>query len=459
MINCFEHTPLRFNKLPKKWQENGALIELESFLRQNWDQREVFYNDEKISTEQQFLTVYNNRVETNNYIGTIVFKGEQLNIFPKVFKAFKGDNDIESLDLNHLMLNIVKWIEYCHKVDYPYVNIKSEIQDVQDLKDLFITVYIKYLKATLERSLYYQYTEMDEDINVIKGRVDFKNYFCKKIPSGNYDKFLCSFSNFEFDNLLNRIIKYTCKLIYHECSNIKQKEIRDILVKLNEVSDVKCVPSDCDSIRLSKSNSHYKIILSMCKIFLLNKTTSYNIDENESFCFLFPSELLFEGFIGGFIQTTLSDSKNISVKLQAADEYLISNVVYNGEDYGSTIKMRHDILISKDNKCVFILDTKYKELNRFENFKISKIQDIGSSDIYQMLAYAIRRGIDKIFLLYPLFRFEDVEPNNPILKVDFSLEENKYSVDVHVLRVPFVFEKDNTFTKDKLSKIILDILE
>ena len=157
MINCFEHTPLKFNKLPKKWQENGALIELESFLRQNWDQREVFYNDEKISTEQQFLTVYNNRVETNNYIGTIVFKGEQLNIFPKVFKAFKGDNDTESLDLNHLMLNIVKWIEYCHKVDYPYVNIKSEIQDVQDLKDLFITVYIKYLKATLERSLYYQY--------------------------------------------------------------------------------------------------------------------------------------------------------------------------------------------------------------------------------------------------------------------------------------------------------------
>ena len=39
-----------------------------------------------------------------------------------------------------------------------------------------------------------------EDVSTIKGRIDFRDYFCRKIPNGQHNKFLCSFSEFEFDN-------------------------------------------------------------------------------------------------------------------------------------------------------------------------------------------------------------------------------------------------------------------
>lgn len=67
---------------------------------------------------------------------------------------------------------------------------------------------------------------------------------------GQLDKFRCTYSNFEFDNALNRIIKYTCKELLNEVSKANQKTIRHILMKLNDVSDVRCVPHDCDTIRL-----------------------------------------------------------------------------------------------------------------------------------------------------------------------------------------------------------------
>ena len=45
----------------------------------------------------------------------------------------------------------------------------------------------------------------------------------------------------------------------------------------------------------------------MSKMFLLNKMSNYTVDTNESFCFLFPTDLLFEGFIGGFLKEVLQD--------------------------------------------------------------------------------------------------------------------------------------------------------
>ena len=98
--NVFEEKTIRNTALPQEWQSQAALDELAAFLQLNWEQRAVFYEDGKIDTRQQFLTFQGQKaVKTNNYIGTIVFKGEQLNIFPKLFRLDSGDDDVSELDL------------------------------------------------------------------------------------------------------------------------------------------------------------------------------------------------------------------------------------------------------------------------------------------------------------------------------------------------------------------------
>jgi len=455
--NVFEEKTIRNANLPEAWQSQTALDELAQFLQLNWEQRAVFYEDGKIESRQQFLTFLGQKaIKTNNYIGTIVFKGEQLNIFPKMFRLDSGDDDVSELDLKHLMHNLVQWLDYCTKIDYPYMSITSDLDDSTDLRELFITLYIRYVKNALDRSLFYRYEEQTEDCNVIKGKVDLRDYYTRKFPNGQLDRFSCTYSNFEFDNMLNRIIKYTCKSLLNDTSKANQKRIRHILMKLNEVSYVRCTPHDCDTIRLSKLHKHYSIVLSMSKMFLLNKMSTYNINNTESFCFLFPTEVLFEGFIGGFMQSILEGSAR--VKMQASDESVFSDVIYAGQSLGKTMRMKHDILVEHKEKGLFILDTKYKKVDRFDgNPDVRAVvnDEVKANDIYQVLTYARTRQVKDVYLLYPLFRYEDIEPDNPI-GINTTVSGTD-PVRVHLIRIPFVFEDDIEETKEKLTKVILDI--
>lgn len=456
ILNKFEESNIKNNALPASWQSQNSLDELEDFLQKNWEQRSVFYDDEKIESRQQFLGFIGSRgIRTKNYIGTIVFNGEQLNIFPKMFRTDKDDQDTSDLSLKHLMENLVQWLNYCKKVEYPFINISAELTDSENLKDLFITLYIGYVRNALERSLYYQYIEETEDISCIKGKINFEDYIKRKIPQGKFNYFNCTYSNFEFDNRINRIIKYTLRLLFRISSKENQKEIRGLLTKLNDVSDVVCSASDCNGIKLSKMHSNYRIIVNMSKMFLLNKMTEYNVDTQESFCFLFPSEILFEGFIGGYMQEVIGEHGG-KVYLQRSEMNLIEDVQYAGQSLGTAFTMRHDILIETRDK-VFMLDTKYKQVSRFEgdNENVLAVvrEEPKQTDIYQVCEYARKRGLVDVFLLYPMFRYEDVEPYYP---VGIS-RSPKGDINIHFVRLPFIFE-DNEDIREKLKEIVMEIV-
>lgn len=449
-LNYYEESKISNGKLPPEWQSQASLDELATFLQLNWENRSVFYDDGEVRSRQQFLEFRGQKeIRTQNYIGTIVFKGQQLNIFPKVFRTDSKDSETDNLELSHLIKNLVKWLEYCTKFDYPYISINSEFQDCDNLRDLFITLYLRYVKSALDRGLYYKYEDQTEDCAAIKGKVDFKDFFTRKYPNGKIDKFLCTYSNFEFDNTLNRIIKFTCKSLMGEVKPRNQKTIRHILMKLNEVSDIRCTPSDCDTVRLSRLHKHYSIILSMSKMFLLNKTSSYNVDNNESYCFLFPTELLFEGFIGGFMRHVLQGDAR--VRLQASELSLLSDISYAGKSLGQAMTMKHDILVEHKTKGVFILDTKYKMMDRFADnreLKATVTAEANQSDLYQVLAYARTRNLSDVYLLYPMFRYEDIELE-PVTGTNRK-EDGTEPIKVHLVRLPFIFEDDTERTTDNL---------
>lgn len=461
ILNVFEEKPIRNADLPVEWQSQTALDELADFLQRNWEQRFAFYDDKQISSRQQFLSFIGQKgVKPNNYIGTIVFKGQRLNIFPKMFQSFRDENDKSNLDEKHLLKNIVQWVEYCTKIDYPYINITSELDDAEDLKELFITLYVRYVKSALDRGLFYQYEDRTEDCSTIKGKVDYRDYFTNKYRTDKQHLFQCTFSTFEFDNSLNRIIKFVCKKLLNDTTNTANKKmLRHILMKLNEVSDVRCAPHDCDSVRLTRFHQRYRIVLSMSKMFLLNQTSTYAVDDTEAFCFLFPTEVLFEGFVGGFLQSILQEKANIT--LQASDTSLIEDIIINDTSYGSAFTLRNDIYVQMEHGKCFVLDTKYKQVDRIENSKESAAaiqRQVSIDDLRQIREYAHRRGLKEGYLLYPVYRFEDLEqPPKVLLKGYIIVDGEKHYIDVYIIRIPFVFEEDVEQTKSSLSKILSGI--
>lgn len=454
-MNYFEELDIQKKDLPEAWQSQNAQNELEDFLQANWAQRSVFYEDGYVGSRQQFLTFKAQQViRTNNYIGTIVFKGAQINIFPKVYRTKKSDTDASSLTLEKLMYNLVKWLEYCDKVDYPFISIKSELDDCNNLQDLFITLYVRYVKYAVDRAIYYKYEDETEDCSSLKGQFDLVDFYTKKMQNGEIDKFKCTYSSFEVDNKINRIIKYTCKQLFNFASRSNQKIIRHVLFKLNEVSDVLCTPGDCDRIRLSKMHRNYSVILSMSKMFLLNKSTSYNVDDAESFCFLFPTDILFEGFVTGFIRNMLQETA--TVKAQASDMSLVKNVRVGDRSFGKKFRLMNDILVETDDGKVFVLDTKYKEINRFEG-NDDPADDIKQPDLYQVREYARKRNLHEAYLLYPMYYDEPVEPNYAVLEDEYVSDGIQYALNVIAVRIPFIFEENEENTKAKLTTAISSI--
>ena len=148
------------------------------------------------------------------------------------------------------------------------------------------------------------------------------------------------------------------------------------------------------------------------------------------------------------------------VRLQASEMYLIDDVIFEGVSLGSAFNMRHDILIEVANKA-FILDTKYKQIPRFEgdHEAVRRIvaEEPKQTDIYQVCEYARKRNIDDVYLLYPMYRLEDEEPSFPI---GVSKDHNgKREIRVHFTRLPFVFEEDNEeIVKNQLRNIIDKII-
>lgn len=451
-MNGFEFSRIKKSALPAKWQEDGALDDMQQFLQKNWQQRSVFYSDGFVTSKQQFIDFdRRDAIKLQNYVGTIVFRGEQLNIFPKVFKEDEDDRDATQLSTDELIRNLLFWLGYCDKLNFPFIQFKSDITESTTLLELFITVYVHYVKAAINRQRFYRYEDVSETGSFAKGKIDLKDYTARKMPGGNMGQLTYTYSSFLFDNLLNRIIKCTCRELLSLTDQLANKRIiQRIIMQLAEVTDQQCIPSDCDRVHLSALQGRYQIILSMSKMFLMNRSANMAIGQKDNFCFLFPAEILFEGFIGGFIKEMLSGKAKIST--QASDQYL-AELVVDGEIVGNAFQLREDILVEFDDRII-VLDTKYKEIDRFSHVKENKKLKISDSDMKQMAVYAAKRGAKKLYLLYPLHVDEDPETIEVLFNIKFSEEQQTVSVPLEVLKVPFAFREDEQATKALLRSIL-----
>ena len=82
-------------------------------------------------------------------------------------------------------------------------------------------------------------------------------------------------------------------------------------------------------------------------------------------------------------------------------------------------------------------------------------EETHQGDVYQVCEYARKRGASEVFLLYPMYRYEEKELIFPTGK---SSGPNG-DINIHFVRLPFVFEEDEQKTKEQLREVIETIFE
>lgn len=412
VFNLFEHT--KSEKI-----ENLDFVDFENFLNKIWGNRPTdgfFYgNDtekEKKSKGQLFFKLnYDGTITPRNYTGVVIYKDFSFNIFPKVFNE---------PDKTLFADNLLYWLSYIERFKFPKFEADQQKKD-SDILDIFIWLFANYTLETLNSSPYQQYEEITEETSAIKGKLEFGEYL-KNIVKGLWHKPVCRYSSFEYDNIFNRVVKATCKMLLGITeSDMNRKTLTEIVFLLEDVTDICATSADCDKIVLNPMFSQLKTIVEYCRLFLSSAVHATDSGKLSLFAFLIPMEKIYEEFLLGFIKK-MEGYEKACRKEEKLDE--------NG-----TYKIKKDIEIP--NTC--IIDAKYK---------IPVDKNPFSGDIYQMVTYSIRSNITDIILMYP--EKDEEWQRNFIIKDEVSQK----IISITAATVPFVKYSENTDLEKRLKSLI-----
>ena len=257
-----------------------------------------------------------------------------------------------------------------------------------DMLELFIRIFAEKLHTLLSRCQHRQYLQKSKELRYIKGRIDILNYW----NPAKLDRIPCRFKELTQDTPLNRIFKYCATLMSgHIHSDQTREHLREIIRILDPVTLLPQTTSDARLITLDRFAVQFAPFLRFCELYLSHSTVSLRASRVEFFSLLIPMEKVFEMFIAGVLEENHHLLPSDSVILaQVPIGYLAQ------KQSGSEIfRLIPDIVVDHPRLPV-IIDTKYKT----RNVSDSK-SGVQQSDMYQMFAYAAKRKVPALMLLYP----------------------------------------------------------
>lgn len=433
MINLFEYQ----NQEPF---EEDQFDELELFLDDVWNKRErstyfnVFDEDEDKVEAQRFLQLLrkDHHLKSNKYVGVIHFNKETINLLPKVF--FEKERKYTSKDIKVINAHVLWWLSYCRKLRFP--NYQTGLtNEKEDFFEILIYLFSKYTKQLLSSSIFQHYVNVERDLNVVKGSIDFNKYINNHISRGNYHHIPCSYDSFELDNEFNRCIKYVAELLLTVSKDSQSKRnLRDIIFILDEVSEESITANQCRSIQFNPMFKEFATVRDYCVLFLENSVSFNYKNSLQLFAFLLPMEYVFEDFVFGFLEKEIDDLK---AKAQISSTYL---------DSAKHFALKPDLLLSYNSHHI-VADTKYKIVNL--NEQDSK-RGLSQSDLYQMVSYAIRFKSKKIILFYPnsIKSIEACEIKT--LQIKDTLADDQ-EIEVKAYQIPFTGNLEQLATENSMT--------
>lgn len=325
-------------------------------------------------------------IRLKNYVGIISLKsGTTIEILPKSTYGIASDACEFARRL------VVEMLYASGNISYKsFQRTKLEALGKTNLYEVFIRFFIDELTDLYKKGLKAGYIPFDDNANYLKGKLLFNEHIKRNIA--HREKFYVGYETFSFDRVENRLIKST--LLYlknksHEKQN--RRDIRRMLLILDEITPSQNYNIDFMRCDRGRTGKEYADVLSLCKVFLTQRSFTMYSGNNDATALLFPMNILFEKYIDK----------------QMAVEVAQLGWGFSDQDTGKHLfhhkkfPLRPDIVLrSKTNDRVVIIDTKWKRLynDPKENYGISQ------ADMYQMYVYHTRyENVKTVILLYPLY--------------------------------------------------------
>lgn len=377
---------------------------------------EMIDDVEDMTKKQMLLQSVNDSFLSGNVMGFIGVGDERL-VIESRFST--GNNDF----LFQYLLEKV--------LDFPnIVNMETDANQDDRLFSLLLFLFPYYLKTAMRKGVFKTYIRNLYNNANVKGIIDISRHIKKNIPfTGNV---AYSQREYSYDN-------YLLELIRHTIEHIKKKPYGNRLLSQvkDEVKLVVEVTSDYELydkrkiINENKKNvvrhaffREYRALQQLCILILQNQKHQIGSGSRRIYGILFDGAWLWEEYMNMLVGDIFYHPMN---KAKQGGQYLFA---------GNKGKIYPDF-ISKNEIDRVIADAKYKP-----------IDNIGSKDYLQLLAYMFRFDAKKGFYLYP--EAENTDDLRLCVNKGSSYENNvsareEVCVTKHGLKIPNDTEKYDDF--------------
>jgi 5-methylcytosine-specific restriction enzyme subunit McrC len=321
--------------------------------------------------------------------------------------------------------------------------IETSSSEYDELINLFARVLVNGCNQLFKRGLDKTYQEVTEEYQGIKGRIEFKQTLNKNLF--RLGKVICTFDNFDANNLQNQILKATLLRL----TKVKglERELRqqvwNTYIRFEGVGDIEIQLYHFNQIKIHRNNSFYDLLLRICRLIIENTVLTEKNDKYRFRDFIGSEKQfasLFETFIRNFYkkeqhQYTVG-RENINWDMQPLD----------GSSLTYLPKMETDVTLESPNRKI-IIETKY-----YANAFNSRYggEKFNSTNLYQLYSYLKNVEAKKEHLFNPSCEGILLYPS-----VNYSFDE-KYQMKDHMVRIKTVnLNKPWQNIKNELLELVL----
>jgi 5-methylcytosine-specific restriction enzyme subunit McrC len=235
------------------------------------------------------------------------------------------------------------------------------------------------------------YIEREEDLQFVRGRIDIRGNL-RSALSGEA-KLRCRYHELTADVDENAIILWALHLASR--FGFQREDVRRAVRQahrtlIGDVSLVRRKAADCIGRFYHRLNDDYRPMHGLCRFILEHTGPATGVGERAFLPFAVDMPTLFESFVAEWLALNLPDRVSV-------DRQFIAEL-----DSNADLEFRVDLVVrdraSQEPVCV--LDTKYK-----------LGASVNEEDIQQAVAYAVRLGVDRAFLVYPTATARRVRAN------------------------------------------------
>lgn len=281
-------------------------------------------------------------------------------------------------DKTILIRNIYYMLSYAFselkKNNYEHIA-KEEFDHIQDL---FAEILYKGVSAQLKRGLHRKYVERQENLSVLKGRLDIKGTITNRMRCQN--RLSCEYDDLSENNPLNQILKTTISVLLRDInlSSSRKAQLRQVMPFFSEVEEIDIRAIRWENLTYQRNNQAYRMLMNVCYFIIdgMLMTTESGKYRMTTFSDEHLNRL-FERFVLEYYRTHHKE-------LSANPDRIYWDINDNESCMVEYLPiMKSDIVLHKGERTL-IIDTKY--YGKAMQYHFNK-PSIHSNNLYQIFTY------------------------------------------------------------------------